>query len=440
MYAAIFGRKLSAMRAKVWRQAVLRSGMLTALLLVLLLGGLLLALRERGKGHLHQLETELQPKPQVQAPQFPPPGGQDAIVMKRIPVAGGVMPEFLSATLLPGRGMNVLQIVAQIPSLGEVPLLVSPSVEEASKQMSGIGTDANGMASLGMGGAFEAPWANRMGGVATPDGGSVMAVWKGQTMTLPVAPRDSDAAGTSLGGLLLKRQANTVETHVVPDGWQSRSVYRAGNFDGHWLSQTEITTLVLLNGRVIELGVVARNTGLVAEPVGIGWRPRFTIPSGDRADALLRLPTGMRVEMHQRKDGGGVGLPTGKLLPIPGTEFDFTKQGGARLGGQTVNEAFVHLKQGLLDIGPVVELRDVKGKFGLRITALTPTIKEIRVEAPADKAMVTIDPQFNFDDPFGKEWDKDEDTGMVVLQPGQMVQWKVRLELFPLAMDTAQHF
>jgi len=29
---------------------------------------------------------------------------------------------------------------------------------------------------------------------------------------------------------------------------------------------------------------------------------------------------------------------------------------------------------------------------------------------------------------------------MVVLQPGQTVQWKVRLELFPLAMETTQHF
>jgi aldose 1-epimerase len=51
---------------------------------------------------------------------------------------------------------------------------------------------------------------------------------------------------------------------------------------------------------------------------------------------------------------------------------------------------------------------------------------------------VTIDPQFNFDDPFGKEWSKDEDTGMVVLQPGQTTLWKIRLELFPLTPGT--HF
>jgi len=42
---------------------------------------------------------------------------------------GGTMPEFLSVTMLPGRGMNVLQIKAYIPGKGEVNLLASPSVE-----------------------------------------------------------------------------------------------------------------------------------------------------------------------------------------------------------------------------------------------------------------------------------------------------------------------
>ena len=39
----------------------------------------------------------------------------------------------------------------------------------------------------------------------------------------------------------------------------------------------------------------------------------------------------------------------------------------------------------------------------------------------------------NYDDPFGHEWAKDEDTGMVVLQPGQSMQWKIRLEIFSLS-------
>jgi aldose 1-epimerase len=57
----------------------------------------------------------------------------------------------------------------------------------------------------------------------------------------------------------------------------------------------------------------------------------------------------------------------------------------------------------------------------------------MRVEAPADGNFVSIEPQYNYDDPFGREWGKDVDTGMVVLQPGQSTQWKVRLELIALS-------
>ncbi len=435
------GRRLSRWRAQAWQAAVLRSGMLTVLILVLLMGGLILFVKERGKGHLHQLETELQSKQPVAVAAVPLPGGQDAVVMRRTPAAGGAMPEFLSATLLPGRGMNVLQITAMLPGLattqGEVALLASPGLEEASKVLSGAGRDKDGQASLGLGGAFEVPWAGRLGGVPTPDGDSVMSVWQGQTLILPSSPRDSGAAGMSLGGLMLKRGADKVETHVVPDGWQSRAVYNAGGFDGHWLSQTEVSTAVLLNGRVIELAVVAKNTGSVAEPIGIGWRPHFAIPSGDRANALLRVPESMREEI--RRSGTGTGLPTGKMLPVAGMEFDVTKQNGVKLGSHDVAETFGHMKTRLMDVGPAVELRDVTGKVGVRITALSPTIKAFRIEAPADKATVMIAPQFNLDDPFGKEWAKDEDTGMVMLQPGQSVQWKVRVELFPLALQAPSH-
>ena len=66
------------------------------------------------------------------------------------------------------------------------------------------------------------------------------------------------------------------------------------------------------------------------------------------------------------------------------------------------------------------------------MSVLSPAIQTIRVNAPADKEFVSIDPQFNLDDPLGREWPKDQDTGMVVLQPGQSAQWRVRLELFPL--------
>jgi galactose mutarotase-like enzyme len=312
--------------------------------------------------------------------------------------------------------------------------LASPSLDEASQRLNGTGIDARGLESLAMGAAFEAPWANRMGGVPTPDGESVMAVWEGQTMVLPAAPKTGDEALTALGGLLLKRQANTVDQPTQPTGsgeLQSRVVYNAGGFDGHWLSQTELTTHVQLGSREMEISVVAKNTGSVPEPIGLGWRPRFALP-GDRADTVLRLPDGLQMEMRSATAPVGAGLPTGRLLPLSTQQAEFTRPNGARLGAEALNASFVHLKQDYMGPGPVVELRDPKAKFGLRITMLTPTIRTLRVQAPADKSTVEIDPQFNYDDPFGKEWAKDENTGMVVLQPGQSTQWKVRLEIFPL--------
>ena len=87
----------------------------------------------------------------------------------------------------------------------------------------------------------------------------------------------------------------------MPDGGEAQATFHPGNFDGHWPSKTEITTTVVLSGRAIEMKIVARNTGNTAEPIGIGWHPRFAILNGHRGQMMLRLPEG-----HA---GGGEGSP-----------------------------------------------------------------------------------------------------------------------------------
>jgi galactose mutarotase-like enzyme len=131
-------------------------------------------------------------------------------------------------------------------------------------------------------------------------------------------------------------------------------------------------------------------------------------------------------------------LPSGKLLPVAGTPYDFTMRDGATLGKIDLDDTFVHLRHGLMDIGPAMELRDPEHNYGLRMTALTTTIKAVHVVAPAGQPYISIDPRFNYDDPFGHEWSKEPDTGMVVLEPGQSTHWKVRLELFQLSNGNAQ--
>ena len=50
-------------------------------------------------------------------------GGEDVLTLTRKATNSGSKPEFLSVTLLPGRGMNMFQVTAAIPGKGEIPLL-----------------------------------------------------------------------------------------------------------------------------------------------------------------------------------------------------------------------------------------------------------------------------------------------------------------------------
>ena len=77
----------------------------------------------------------------------------------------------------------------------------------------------------------------------------------------------------------------------------------------------------------------------------------------------------------------------------------------------------------------VVTITDPAAHYGVHIEGLTPNIKTIQAYAPPAMNFIAIEHQFNFGDPFGKEWGK-MDTGMVVLAPGKSTTWHVRLKVF----------
>jgi aldose 1-epimerase len=400
----------------------MRSGMITVLLLGGVLIGLTVAYRAHTQGNFHKLKLKANIDTERLDAPVPEPGGQEPIELLRSRIAGERDPEFLSATLLPGRGMNVLQITAFIPGRGEVNLLASPSIDTAAKTMTGTGEDAGGRLSLAMGGAIEAPWAGGLGPSAAANG---VMDWHGQPIPL-IATKAGGAAGNPEGGLLLADACEAADSEALPDGETVRCVFHGGDFGGRWTSRTDVTVNALLSSHAIELTMVATNVGNVAEPVGIGWQPRFAINGQDRNQMRLHLPAESRIEVRDREKG----QPTGKLLPVAGTAYNFTAEGGAGLRGRDLDDYFVELQQKLLDNGPSAELINPAGGYGLRLTALSPTIRTIRVIAPADGNFISIDEQYNFPDPFGKEWGDETNTGMIMLQPGQSTEWKVRLELF----------
>jgi aldose 1-epimerase len=435
MYWALLTQGVGRWRRKIWHAAVMRSGMLTFLVLLFVLGGLAFGWREHRLGQFAQLKRELNKRPVMDVAVRP--GGQDVVQLQRSQIAGGNGPEFLSATLLPGRGMNVLQLTAYLPQKGEVNLLASPPLQEAAKILSGTGADENGARSLSMGAAIELPWAGRISGLSTPDENNLSTMWHGTRLILPTDAKDSYgvAGAVAAGGLLLKQPSSSVNTNAMPDGGEAQATFRPGNFDGHWPSQTEITTTMALSGKSFTMKIVARNTGNTAEPIGIGWHPRFAILNQRRAQMMLRLPEGLRLEVKDRRSGE----LSGKLLPVEKTEYDFTGRIGAQLGALNLDDSFVHLRTGLLENGPMAELRDPENDYGLRITAMTSNIKAIRVYAPLDGSYISIEPQTNYDDPFGRQWARDEDTGVVVLQPGQSMVWQIRLQIFSPTSNDAGH-
>ena len=222
-------------------------------------------------------------------------------------------------------------------------------------------------------------------------------------------------------GLILARQTDDIQ--VSPDGASITGTIRAGDFGGYWLSKTDLTIIISLKEDGLETSITAKNVGDAPEPMGIGWHPYFNIPSGDRTQAHLHVPADVYAQVNNYDDV----FPTGKLIPVKGTPYDFNAPAGKALGDQFLDDNFAHLKRTKGQV--FVDVTDPAAVYGIHIQGLSPEIKTVQVYAPKEKSFIAVEEQYNFGDPFGKEW-KGMDTGMVTLNPGQSTTWKVRLELF----------
>ena len=352
-------------------------------------------------------------------------GGENVVTLSRKATLNGSKPEFLSVTLLPGRGMNMFQVTAAIPGKGEIPLLHSPSVSDAAKLLTGTGRDQSGGMSFSFGGAFLIPYPNRILGERSSDGKSVVTHWHGKTLALPANLPSKNPGGpvVAIHGLITKSKVEDVQTQTTADGQTVTGVIHAGDFGGHWLSDTDLNMTVALTGDAVETTITAKNIGKEPEPMAIGWHPYFQIPSGHRAQARLHMPAAVMATVNNYGDV----FPTGQLKPVKGTDYDFNAADGVALDDHFLDDSFAHFQR----TGGAIEVRvtDPDSAYGLKVLAVSPEIKTVQAYSPKNATFVAIEPQFNFVDPFGKEW-KGMDTGMVTLRPGQSVTWKVKLELF----------
>jgi galactose mutarotase-like enzyme len=352
-------------------------------------------------------------------------GGQKPVFLRTSGFSAGHEPRFLQATFLPGRGMNLFQARAVVPELGEVDVFHSPSLEQAAEQLNGSSGDFMGVRSFRFGGAILLPFANRIRGRLLANRHEIETRILDRDIRLPADWQGSfpGAEKCAIHGLILASKMSITEIsddHVT-------ATFDAGNFDHHWPSNTHIQIDATLRPTAIELSVQARNYGDSLLPMGIGWHPYFSLPSGKRVQARLHIPARKRALVNNYDDV----FPTGQIETVAGTPYDFTRTDGAAIGDLYLDESFVDLEK-TADGYTVAEIFDPAAHYGVRVTALSPEVRALQVYSPPGQPFVVIEPQFNLADPFSPIWSEEVNTGMVMLRPGSEVTWAVRVELFTM--------
>ena len=349
-------------------------------------------------------------------------GGQKVVTLTRKP-SGAAHPEFTSVTLLPGRGMELLQITANFPGKGEVNVLASPD-EKTAKQMLDEQDDDFGDLGYRLGSAFLVPYPNRIVGKLSDDHKSVTFDWKGKSMTLPANNKGATPADQhAMHGLILKAKTENLKVTNIPGGQQVTGVIHAGDFGGRWFSKTDLDVTIKMTADAVDAIVTARNVGKEAEPIAIGWHPYFNLPSGDRTQVRVHIP-GEELALVNNYESV---FPTGEIKPVTGTKFDLRAPEGKPLAQNFYDDNWSKIDW--TSGAATVKVIDPAAHYGVAIEGLSPEIKTIQMYAPPTKQFVAIEHQYNFGDPFGSEW-KGKDTGMVTLQPGQSTKWHVRIKVF----------
>jgi galactose mutarotase-like enzyme len=349
--------------------------------------------------------------------------GEPPVTLTRAHTQGATQPEFTGITLMPGRGMEVQQITAWFPGKGEVHVLASPTLAQSATMLNTRDTP-NGDLGYRLGAAFLFPYPNRIRGKLSPDGKMLTAVWQRRSILLPANNVGSRPAAErhAMHGLILKAKATDVRLTHTPSGGTITAVLHCGDFGGHWFSSSDLMYTITLTAKSVEVSITAKNVGKTSEPVALGWHPYFALPSKDRKQARLHIPGSVLAGVDNYDNV----FPTGKLMPVAGTAYDFEAPNGKALGGQFLDDNFSSLDRthGVV----VVKVLDPAAHYGVEIDGLSPEIRTVQVYAPPTQSFVAVEDQYNFGDPFGKEWGT-MNTGMVTLAPGKSTTWKVRLGL-----------
>jgi aldose 1-epimerase len=341
------------------------------------------------------------------------------VQLKTLKARAHVGPRFLTAAIAPARGMMLVQARVRLADDTEVDLVLRPPADIVARF--GGPEDFCGNLSFSFGAAVLLPYANRIRGTPAENGREIVVSICGEEVRLPAnwGGRRFGAERYAMHGLILNRVFAIVDE--TED--RIRGVLRAGDFAGHWVSSTDVEVGYRLEPERLSLTVQATNAGEHPLPMSIGWHPYFNIGGKGRAAARLQIPASGRLEVNNSDEL----LPSGRVLPVAGTAYDFAAPNGRALDTTFLDDCFVDLQAS--GARAVASVSDLWPGLGVRLNAAAPPVRAFQVYAPSDQDFLAIEPQFNWTDPFWSGW-RGAATGYVLLQPGEQTIHDVQLELF----------
>ena len=349
------------------------SGLVTALLLAVVLGVLGVVWKAHMRGKIHKMTTtEVTPDslPVVR------PGGQDVVRMIRSEHAGEMTPEFSSALLLPGLGMAFLQATVSFPSHGPVPILLGTPEASLPDQLD--------------------PRTN------APRPGLLIS---------PVSVRSQTGEGNQWDApveLVMGRAAQQINSDFLPDGSTADATYAAAppaGPDGRAIAPSGIETKIstMITSRGLDVLIAATNRTDLPRALTITWQAHFAAPASGLADMSVVPPeTSAAVPVAPK--------------PVP-------------LGAHDVHEVFTGLKYSYLSQGPAAQLRNNADGYILHLTAMTPSIRSLRVDADKDGRDVVL--------AFSTAGGDTPELSRTIVAPHETLQWHVRVEATSDANYTA---
>ena len=377
--------------------------------------------------------------------------GENAVILKREIPKGvkSAVPEIVSATVAPNAGMNLISLKVLFPGQSDPTEVLHTLSPEDAAEFFADGTDnPYGKNAFTEGGPVIGPIPNRA--VGSIEDGKVKVVFpNGNIALVPANHEGSTVPKYHLHGFfhrLAQRVIRVASRNAAGVGTKVDVKNRSEEWP--WPSDSNIRTLrAITSENKTRLTVVQKNTG--TERTWASWvdHSYFKNPLGIRRDDVRLMIPGYSIsEIGKQADGQPDYkdcLPTGKILDVKNTEYDFTAPEGRALGRLFLDDSFTNLKK-QPDGSVIAEVLYPEIGYKLRIrawdkvtrtdgTTVTGNLKSIQVYSPENTDFVCVEIGANLKDPFNKKVWGDTDTGMVELSPGDAYEYNYEVEYLPIA-------